>query len=92
MARYVVSEPKSEITARSIERGTIRANSLTTGTLRIPGAQVGHLTKEECVEQGGHCFEAEMLRLGDGSHYEQCKHCPARRRAIPQPPFRYEEA
>jgi hypothetical protein len=48
-------------------------------------------TEWECESHGGHCFERTGMTKPSSppQHEEACKHCPAKRLAIPREPFHY---
>lgn len=55
------------------------------------------LSKEVCLEQGGHCWQDSGYLVRDAVAgalavgHQYCKHCPAQRKKVEQPQWRYEE-
>ncbi len=49
--------------------------------------QKGKLTKEECLEMGGHCFVDSGFVTSNINtvHHRHCKHCGKRQRGMRQP-------
>lgn len=53
--------------------------------------QPNHMTEQECVEHGGHCFESTgQIRASNPPQYpEVCRHCHKRRVGTPRSPMEY---
>ena len=53
--------------------------------------QLFHLTEEECLDVGGHCFERlnTVLTSNPPKYPEVCKHCGKRRVAVPREAWEY---
>jgi len=51
------------------------------------------VTEEECVRNGGHCFERENIVLTSypPQYPETCRHCGKKRVAIPRVPWEYRD-
>lgn len=71
--------------------GSIRYEGQPASAPLAGAARHGSLTEEECVRNGGHCFERTGIALDSipPQYPEACKHCPKQRVAIPQEPFTY---